>query len=105
MEADVPVPRLPAPVETTAYFVVVEALANAVRHADATTVRVRGRLDHDRLEIAVCDDGVGGASIRPAGGLAGLGDRAAALGGAMRLDSQPGRGTTVVVSLPITAPS
>src|SRR5690606_31442707 len=64
--------RLPAPVEAAAYFVVSEALTNVVRHANARSVRVHARLADGSLVLVVQDDGVGGATVRPGGGLAGL---------------------------------
>jgi signal transduction histidine kinase len=103
LDIDLALPRLPPPVETTAYFVVVEALANVTRYATATTVWIRGQLKDDGLELSVRDDGRGGATMRPGGGLAGLEDRAAALGGTIRLDSQPDHGTAVTVRLPMAA--
>ena len=71
-------PRLPPAVEATAYFIVTEALTNAVRHAHADYVTVH--LDHhdDLLVIEVRDDGRGGATLHDSGGLQGLADRVAA---------------------------
>jgi signal transduction histidine kinase len=92
--------RLSGPLETTAYYVVSEALANVAKHAQASTVRVR--LDHTpgRLLVEVADDGVGGAGARPGSGLEGLADRVAALGGRLEVVSPPGRGTRLTVELP-----
>jgi signal transduction histidine kinase len=53
--------RLPSPVESTAYFVVAEALTNAVRHAKATRIWVSGAIAGQMLTIEVGDDGVGAA--------------------------------------------
>jgi signal transduction histidine kinase len=91
--------RLPAPVEVTAYFVVAEALTNAIKHAGATRVDVRARVDDDQLRLEVSDDGRGGAD--PDGsGLTGIRDRVSALGGAVRIVSETGEGTRLEVDLP-----
>jgi signal transduction histidine kinase len=54
----------------------------------------------DRLLVEVLDDGVGGAAASPGGGLAGLQDRVAALGGTLTVDSPPGQGTRITASIP-----
>ena len=95
----VPDRRWADPVEQTCYFVVSEALVNAVKHADAATVAVAVRADDRGLCVEVSDDGVGGAT--PSGsGLRGLADRVAALGGALTVHSPLGRGTRVIATLP-----
>jgi signal transduction histidine kinase len=92
--------RLPEPVELAAYFVACEALANVAKYAHATqaTVRVSRRDGMAVLEVA--DDGVGGADESAGTGLQGLADRAAALGGTLRILSPPGGGTVVTAELP-----
>jgi signal transduction histidine kinase len=91
--------RLAPPVEQAGYFVVAEAVTNAVKHAQATTVQVHLVPHLDSLTIEIRDDGRGGAS--PSGtGLRGLADRVDALGGTFALDSPPGGGTTVRAVLP-----
>jgi signal transduction histidine kinase len=101
IEADVRVPRrLPDAVESTAYFAAGEALANVLRHADAGRVRLTAAEHDGRLVVTVADDGVGGAALGDGTGLAGLADRAAALGGSVSVDSPPGAGTTIIVDLP-----
>jgi signal transduction histidine kinase len=88
---------LPIGIETAGYFVVSEALANAVKHSRAEELRLSiGRPD-GRLRIEVVD-GIGGA--RPGGGLDGLADRVDALGGWLEVESPPGGGTRLVVELP-----
>ncbi len=90
---------LPDDVAATAYFVVLEAVTNAVKHAAAGRVVVRVRHTAEVLEVEVADDGVGGAD--PAGsGLAGVGDRVAAAGGTVTVASPPGQGTSVRAVLP-----
>lgn len=96
--------RLPAPVEAAAYFVVAEALTNAVRHAGARSARVQGQVTADRLEVVVRDDGAGGATARPGGGLAGLATRLAALDGLLEITSPPGGPTEVRMTCPIALP-
>ena len=73
--------RLPMPVETTAYFVVAEALTNVGKYARASHAVVAVRLDGDRLEVEVRDDGVGGADASAGSGLRGLADRVNAMKG------------------------
>ena len=92
--------RLPEGVETAAYFVASEALTNAAKHADASTVRIRARVRDHRLVIEVADDGRGGAFPAPGGGLAGLVDRVEALDGIVTIDSPPGVGTTIRAEMP-----
>jgi signal transduction histidine kinase len=87
-------------VETTAYLMVSEALANAERHAHATECTLAADDRGDRLAVEVRDNGIGGAGVRAGGGLECLSDRAAALGGSFALDSHPG-GTSVRIELPV----
>jgi signal transduction histidine kinase len=91
--------RFPEAVESACWFVVAEALANAVKHADATALRVRVGRAATRLRVEVHDDGRGGAD--PAGsGLRGLADRVDVLGGTLTVDSPPGGGTRIVAEVP-----
>ena len=88
--------------ELGAYYIVSEALANVAKHANAETVMVSVEAGRGVLSLWVRDDGVGGAD--PDGsGLAGLRERAEALGGTVRLTSPAGRGTSVDVRLPAAA--
>ncbi|HEY2075534.1 MAG TPA: GAF domain-containing sensor histidine kinase [Streptosporangiaceae bacterium] len=96
--------RLPEQAEIAAYYVVAEALTNAAKHAHATVVEVQVNADDDMLRVRVRDDGLGGAGFGRGSGLIGLRDRAEALGGQMRLDSPPGAGTTLAVTLPLGGP-
>jgi signal transduction histidine kinase len=91
--------RLPARVETAAYFCASEAITNSVKHARATAIEVTLRGEIGRLLVTVADDGVGGASPDGAG-LRGLADRAAAAGGRLSVQSPPGRGTRILAELP-----
>jgi signal transduction histidine kinase len=92
--------RPPASVEATAYFIVAEALTNAVRYANANAVNVTVRDQGHKLRIEVTDDGVGGAEKRPGGGLAGLADRASSVEGSLRITSPRGGPTIVAADLP-----
>jgi signal transduction histidine kinase len=92
--------RPPAPVETAAYYTVSEALANVVKHADASSAAVRvGREDHGLL-VEIGDDGVGGADDGRGSGLRGLRDRVETLDGELWVESPPGRGTLVRARFP-----
>jgi signal transduction histidine kinase len=105
VEIDVqPEGRLPEVVESTAYFVVAEALANVAKHAQATRGWVRAALVDGELELVVRDNGVGGASADGSGVL-GIADRVDAVGGRFRLDSAPGAGTTITVRIPLAGPT
>ena len=95
--------RLPEPVEVSAYYVIAEALANAAKHARASTVSVHIEVVGDVLLLEVGDNGVGGADFTRGTGLAGLKDRVEALGGRTFLDSPPGAGTSLRVELPLAA--
>jgi signal transduction histidine kinase len=91
--------RLPAAVESAAYFVVAESLANAAKHSGANRISVAVTRDGDLLELAIEDDGRGGAD--PSGdGLTGLRRRAEALDGNLAVTSPAGGPTTVRVELP-----
>jgi signal transduction histidine kinase len=96
----VDVPERPEPaVESAAYFVVAEALANAIKYADARRIDITVRSSDGMLLAEVVDDGRGGAD--PAGrGLTGLRLRVAALDGALRVESPEGGPTVVRAELP-----
>ncbi len=92
--------RFPAETETAAYFVVSEALANALKHGSPQRIDVRAARVDDRLVVTIADDGIGGAVPQPGRGLAGIGDRVAALDGDLSIDSPRSGGTRVRVELP-----
>lgn len=96
------VPRLPLAVEATAYFVVAEAVTNAIKHAQADRIRVTVAAEVGAIRVTVDDDGAGGADLGAGAGLMGLADRVRALDGDLVVRSEPGRGTTVSASLPAT---
>ena len=93
--------RLPAPVESAAYFVVSEGLANVAKYAQATQASVAVRCEGDRVTVEVADDGVGGADTANGSGLRGLADRVAALDGTLTLESPAGRGTQLRAEIPV----
>jgi signal transduction histidine kinase len=88
---------LSASVETVAYFVVSEALANVVKHSGAKQAAVDVSRQDDQLLIRVSDDGVGGADARGGTGLTGLAQRVASVDGRLRITS-PGGGPTVLTA-------
>jgi signal transduction histidine kinase/uncharacterized protein YhfF len=93
--------RLPDVLEVTLYYLVCEALANAVKHARASEVRVEVTLRAASLVVEVLDDGAGGAVGEPGGGLHGLADRVSALGGRLEISSPPGDGTRLLTTIPL----
>jgi signal transduction histidine kinase len=95
--------RLPAAIERAAYFVVAEALANVAKHSGARACEVRCRRDAARLIVEVSDDGAGGATVEPGGGLAGLAGRVAGVDGTFTLSSPAGGPTLVRAELPVAA--
>jgi signal transduction histidine kinase len=102
LEVDVAT-RLPEATEVAAYYVVSEALANTAKHAHAALARVDAYERDGILHLSIRDDGIGGAAIGPGSGLTGLADRVEALGGTLRVESPSGKGTAVLVDLPIQA--
>lgn len=95
--------RFPEDVETTAYYVVREALANTAKHANATLASVGLARKDGHLRIAITDDGCGIGTLAPAsrGGLANIRDRVAALRGSLTVSGHDPSGTTVLVDLPL----
>jgi signal transduction histidine kinase len=93
--------RLPQPLEMAAYYVVSEALANAIKHASASVAEVQLEVRDGTLHISIRDDGVGGADLSRGSGLLGLIDRVEALGGTIAVTSPPGQGTAMVLELPV----
>ena len=91
--------RLPAPVETAAYYVAAEALANVHKHAHASRARIDVALADGRAVIEVSDDGRGGADPQGSG-LRGLRDRVEALDGTLGILSTPTTGTRVRAEIP-----
>ena len=96
--------RLPPVVEATAYFVAAEALTNVAKHAWATAATLRAMVEDDRLRVVVADNGRGGADPARGSGIRGLADRAAALGGMLRVADGPDGGTRLEAEIPFGSP-
>ncbi|GAA2931392.1 sensor histidine kinase [Streptomyces enissocaesilis] len=92
--------RIPAAVEVAVYYSVAEALTNAVKHGDASQVRISVRAEAGTLHVVVTDDGRGGAREVAGGGLAGIRQRVAAFDGATEVLSPSGGPTTIRMELP-----
>jgi signal transduction histidine kinase len=100
-------------IETSLYRIMQEALTNAARHAKASRVEVALGRQHDRVVLQIADDGQGfhlaenghSAGQRGTIGLASIRERALMLGGDCTIHSEPGKGTTVQVSIPVTGPT
>lgn len=92
-------PLAPA-VELTAYFVVAEALSNALKHANAQTLQISVRRYDGGLRVEVRDDGVGGAGANGTTGIRSMADRVDVLGGVLSVDSPLGVGTLVTAEIP-----
>ncbi|MQA11222.1 MAG: sensor histidine kinase [Pseudonocardiaceae bacterium] len=95
-------PRPPAAVESTAYFIVGEALTNIAKHANATVAQIRVWREDDKVVVEVSDNGQGGAELRPGGGLSGLADRAATIDGVVTVVSPKAGPTVIRADLPCT---
>jgi signal transduction histidine kinase len=100
LELDLDGRRLPGPVESAAYFVVCEALANVARHSGASRAEIGGEYAGGRLVLRIGDDGRGGASPGAGSGLTGLADRVSVLDGRLTLSSPPGGPTLLRVEIP-----
>jgi signal transduction histidine kinase len=93
--------RLAEPSEVAAYFVASEALANAAKHSEALRIDISVERRDRNLVLSVRDDGVGGVDPARGSGIVGLTDRVEALGGSLRVDSRPGKGTKITAELPL----
>jgi signal transduction histidine kinase len=100
VSVEAPVGRLPAQVESTAYFVASEALANVVKHAHASRASVLVCETARLVTVEVVDDGRGGAELSTGTGLRGLADRVEAHGGTLTVESSAG-GTRLRAELPL----
>jgi signal transduction histidine kinase len=101
--ATVPEGRFPRDVETAAYFICAEALANATKYANASRVDMLIYVEDDQLIVDIKDDGCGGADPSRGSGLRGLADRVDVLRGTLAVTSSPGAGTRVRAVLPLNA--
>jgi signal transduction histidine kinase len=93
-------------VEAAVYFCTLEALQNVAKYAGASTATVTLSASNGQLTFSVSDDGAGfDAEKVPSGaGLTNMNDRLEALGGAVEIESEPGRGTTVTGRIPVDSP-
>jgi signal transduction histidine kinase len=91
----------PKAVDAAVYYLVAEGLTNAAKHARPSAVTVRVWRIGGLARIEISDDGVGGANLQTGSGLRGLSDRVEALGGHLKVTSQPGVGTTLKAELPL----
>ena len=94
---------LPLTVQTTAYFVVAEALTNTAKHAQSDRAEVRIAVGDDHATVEVRDHGGGGVDPARGSGLRGLADRVSALGGTLDIHSPLGAGTTIRARIPVVA--
>jgi signal transduction histidine kinase len=93
--------RYPEPVEIAAYYIASEALANTMKHAQASHIEMSLAARDGHLQLSVRDDGVGGVDPARGSGLTGLADRVEALGGLIQVHSAAGTGTHIMVDLPL----
>jgi signal transduction histidine kinase len=105
LPVDLVVDELPRPrpdIEAALYFCCLEALQNAAKHSGATRAAVRLGRTAEGLELAVSDYGKGFVphTVGPGNGLVNMRDRAESVGGRLRVDSSPGRGTRIQVQVP-----
>ena len=92
--------RLPEAVESAAYFVVAESLANVAKYTQASSASVGLSRHNGALRVEVADNGVGGADPSRGSGLRGLEDRVCAVRGSFLVENAPGGGTRVVAEIP-----
>jgi signal transduction histidine kinase len=99
-------PRLSPELESGAYFLICEAVTNALKHAGASTIELGLTLRDGWLQVSVADDGQGFVvgDRRGGGGLLHMEDRVRSFGGVLEITSAPGQGTRVVASFPHRAP-
>jgi signal transduction histidine kinase len=100
VRVDLPPNRFIEPVETTAFFIIMEAIVNAAKYAQTDHVDVAGRVEPGRLVLDIRDRGIGGADARRGTGLRNMADRLTALDGTLTVHSPPGQGTHLRVVLP-----
>ena len=96
--------RLAATLENAIYRIVQEGLANAFKHSNSKKARVQLTQHGDQVQIEICDWGVGfdPESVKEnCYGLEGIRERARLLGGQVRIESEPGQGTRIIVDLPV----
>jgi signal transduction histidine kinase len=92
--------RLPEAVESAAYFVVAESLANVAKYAQASSASVGLSRQNGALRVEVADNGVGGADPSRGSGLRGLEDRVCAVRGSFLVENAQGGGRRVIAEIP-----
>jgi signal transduction histidine kinase len=100
VDVRLPEGRFDEAAELTAYFVIAESVTNAIKHAAASRISIRGDKGGGLLRITIADDGRGGASTGGGTGISGLIDRVRGTGGDIEIDSPPGQGTRIRLVLP-----
>jgi NarL family two-component system sensor histidine kinase YdfH len=103
-----PIPPLPEPVKETVVRIVTEALTNTAHHARAQHLEIYVHVKEEELSITVKDDGVGfDLSTIPSGhyGLLGMQERVRLVNGCFEIKSEAGRGTTLLVQIPLSPSS
>ncbi len=76
-------------------------MTNAAKHAHASVVNVELHTHDAILQVAIRDDGIGGADLSQGSGLLGLRDRIEALGGTLQVTSPASNGTTLLIEIPL----
>jgi signal transduction histidine kinase len=92
--------RMPAAIESAAYFTIAEALANVAKHSAASRCEISGRIEDDMLVVKIHDDGAGGLDEARGTGITGLRGRVEALDGKLLIASPKGKGTLLRAELP-----
>jgi len=96
---------IPAEVQTACYRIAQEAMTNILRHANAKNATVELRESNGMLAFSITDDGIGfnfeQSKLRASLGLLGMKERAVVSGGSLEVISQPAKGTTILVRLPL----
>jgi signal transduction histidine kinase len=102
---ELPSTRFDETAEATAYYVIAEAVTNAQRYANASSIWIDVDVAHGSVHVEVGDDGVGGAAESSGSGLQGLRDRVEAMGGTFDIVSVIGAGTRVQAAIPLGQPA
>jgi signal transduction histidine kinase len=100
IDVSLPAGKFGEAAELTAYFLIAESITNAIKHARARRITIRGERSGATLLIEVSDDGQGGARVSAGTGLRGVIDRVRGVGGDLELDSPVGQGTRVRAQIP-----
>jgi signal transduction histidine kinase len=93
--------RLPEAAEAAIYYVVAESLTNAAKHSGASEACVTLSSTADQVSVEIRDNGSGGLDLSKGTGVRGLADRVEALGGTLKLESDPDHGTVIQAKLPL----